>query len=225
MQADTWAKEELSPIRDKVYRYIKGMILNGELVAGERIVERELADKLNISRTPIREALFRLESQGFVKTLPRKGVVVSKMTTEEIVEIFTILSSLESLSVKLAANKVTEEDKIQLADQIKETEKLLERTDLDTKHLTDLHINVNETIYKMARSPRLYEMLHSLLEYIQAFATVGQEVPGRLRKSLEEHRAIALAVQNGDSELAEHLAKIHIANSKAAYLEALQMQP
>jgi DNA-binding GntR family transcriptional regulator len=222
MQTDTWAKEQLSPIRDKVYGYIKNMILTGELVAGERIVERELADKLNISRTPIREALFRLESQGFVKTLPRKGVVVSKMSTEEIIEIFTILSSLESLAVKLAATKVTEEDKGKLKAQIEEIEHLLARENLDTDALTDLHIDVNETIYKLAKSPRLYEMLHSLLEYIQAFATVGQEVPGRLRKSLEEHRDIAIAVRNGDSELAEHLAKIHIANSKAAYLEALQ---
>ncbi|MBN6188435.1 GntR family transcriptional regulator [Aneurinibacillus sp. BA2021] len=221
MQADTWIKEELSPIRDKVYRYIKEMILSGELAAGERIVERELADRLNISRTPIREALFRLESQGFVKTLPRKGVVVSKMSTEEIVEIFTILSSLESLAVKLAASKVEEADRNQLDEQIKEIEQLLARPDLDTRHLTDLHIDVNETIYKLAKSPRLYEMLHSLLEYIQAFAIVGQEIPGRLRKSLEEHKAVAMAVRDGESELAEQLAKIHIANSKAAYLAAL----
>ncbi|WP_047154209.1 GntR family transcriptional regulator [Aneurinibacillus tyrosinisolvens] len=223
MQTETWIKEELSPIRDKVYRYIKDLILNGELQAGERIVERELADKLNISRTPIREALFRLESQGFVKTLPRKGVVVSRMSTEEIIEIFTILSSLKSLAVKLAASKISESEKHQLAIHIDTIESLLTQETIDTKNVAELlHLEINETIYKAAKSPRLYKMLHSLLDYIQAFATVGQEIPGRVRKSMEEHRDIAMAVRNGESDLAEQLAKIHIANSKTAYLEALQ---
>lgn len=75
-----WKDEELSPIRDKVYEYIKQAIVQGVYKSGERIIERELADQLNVSRTPIREALFRLESQGFVKTLPRKGVIVSKLS-------------------------------------------------------------------------------------------------------------------------------------------------
>ena len=111
MSETGWDHSEISPIREKVFEYIKNAILNGEFKAGERIVERELAEKLNISRTPIREALFRLESLGFVKTLPRKGVVVSIMTTDEVIEIFTILANLEGLAVKLAAGKARSRSK------------------------------------------------------------------------------------------------------------------
>lgn len=79
-----WTDEELSPIRDKVCSYLKNAILRGELKAGDRLVERSIAEKLNISRTPVREALFRLESQRFVSTVPRKGVVVNEISKDEI---------------------------------------------------------------------------------------------------------------------------------------------
>ena len=77
-----WEENNLLSIREHAYIYLKEMILEGELKAGDRLIERELAGKLGISRTPIREALFRLESQGFVKTVPRKGVVVSNISEE-----------------------------------------------------------------------------------------------------------------------------------------------
>ena len=96
-----WSEENLISIRERAYLYLKDMILEGEFQAGERLAERELAEKLKISRTPIREALFRLESQGFVKTVPRKGVIVADISEKEIVEVFTILSSLEVLAAKL----------------------------------------------------------------------------------------------------------------------------
>src|SRR5690554_131259 len=107
--ADTWTQEDLSPIRDKVYAHLKDAILRGEYKAGDRLVERVLAEKLSISRTPIREALFRLETQRFVRTVPRKGVVVNEITQAEILEVFMILASLESLAARLAAQKVNDE--------------------------------------------------------------------------------------------------------------------
>src|SRR5215831_15981498 len=102
----TWEEKNLLSIREHAYLYLKKTILEGEFQAGDRLIERELAAKLNISRTPIREALFRLESQGFVKTVPRKGVVVTNISENEVIEVFTILSSLEVLAVKLAAQKM-----------------------------------------------------------------------------------------------------------------------
>jgi DNA-binding GntR family transcriptional regulator len=106
---EPWTQEELSPIRDKVYAYLKDAILRGEYKAGDRLVERVLADKLNISRTPIREALFRLETQRFVRTVPRKGVVVNEITRGEVLEVFMILASLETLAVRLAAEKINDQ--------------------------------------------------------------------------------------------------------------------
>src|SRR5574342_1416920 len=106
-----WEENNLLSIREHAYLFLKEMILEGELKSGDRLIERELAERLNISRTPIREALFRLESQGFVKTVPRKGVIVADISEKEIIEVFTILSSLEVLAAKLAVQKLDDETK------------------------------------------------------------------------------------------------------------------
>jgi len=216
MEMTGWDHTELTPIREKVFEYIKNAILQGELQAGERIVERDLAEKLNISRTPIREALFRLESLGFVKTLPRKGVVVSRMTTEEIVEVFMILSTLQSLAVKLAAQKLSTEHKKNLEQLIERIDRFLQEEN-SSEDSSQLHLEIIDAILRAAESPRLYEMLTSLFEYIRAFAYVSQDSAERRRKSFEEHRDIAKAIVNGNGELAESLTKIHLENSKQTY--------
>jgi DNA-binding GntR family transcriptional regulator len=218
-----WKDEELSPIRDKVYQYIKQAIVQGVYKSGERIIERELADQLNVSRTPIREALFRLESQGFVKTLPRKGVVVSQLTPEEVVEIFTILGSLESLAMKMAAQKATPEAREELKRIIEEIDAEFAKPEVNQEY-KNFHFDINEVIFRAAQSPRLTQMLDGLSDYIRAFVHLGYELPGRQRKAMEEHREIAMAVYNGQAELVESLTKIHLENSKRAYLEALDKQ-
>lgn len=215
-----WKEEELSPIRDKVYDYIKQAILQGVYKSGERIIERELADKLSVSRTPIREALFRLESQGFVKTVPRKGVVVSKLSPEEVVEIFTILSALESLIMKLAAQKAEPSHKEELDRIIEEIDNALSEPDGETERERGrFHFLIHDVVCRAAQSPRLAQMLDGLSDYIRSFVYLGYDLPGRRRKATEEHRELAKAIRNGEAELAEHITKIHLENSKKAYLE------
>jgi DNA-binding GntR family transcriptional regulator len=218
-----WDPEELSPIRDKAYNYMKQMIVSGKLKAGERIIERELAAQLRISRTPVREALFRLESQGFVKTIPRKGVIVASFSPEQVLEVFTILSVLSGLAVKLAAQKMDMEQKRTLDSMIREIEDVLNGKTTD-KEIGEFHINIIDTIAKAAKSPKLHELISGLFEYIRAFAQIGQQQPGRQKESLKEHHSIALAVRNGEAELAENLAKVHIENSKKAYLEIVKIR-
>ncbi|HJV45585.1 MAG TPA: GntR family transcriptional regulator [Bacillota bacterium] len=215
-----WDQSEISPIRDKVFEFIKNAILEGQFKAGERIVERELADRLNISRTPIREALFRLESVGLVKTLPRKGVVVNRMTTEDIIEIFTILSSLESLTARLATQKLNVEQELKLDRLVDRINEALNNEESGNDY-SQFHLEIREIIHEAAKSPRLHEILHSLIEYIRAFAYLSQETPERRRKAFEEHREIAKAIRNREVELAENLARIHIENSKKVYLESI----
>lgn len=218
-----WNDEQLSPIRDKVYLYIKQAIVQGVYQSGDRIIERELAGQLNVSRTPIREALFRLESQGFVRTLPRKGVVVSKLSTEEVIEIFTILSSLESLAMKLAAEKADSSQREELTHIIAEIDNALVQSQKGQEHWA-YHFKINDVICRAAHSPRLTQMLDSLSEYISAFVQLGYEQPGRLEKAMEEHRNLAAAVRDGQPELAEQYTKLHLENSKLAFLEALNKE-
>lgn len=215
-----WKDEELTPIRDKVYNYLKQAIVRGVYKSGDRIVEREVADQLKVSRTPIREALFRLESHGFVRTIPRKGVVVSKLSPEEVIEIFTILSVIESLAMKLAAQKACESHREELTRIIEEIDQALAQPIFQEEHWK-FHFKINDVICRAAQSPRLTQMLDGLSDYVRAFVQLGYELPGRMRKAMEEHRDLAKSVRDGDTELTENFTKIHVENSKRAYLEVL----
>lgn len=215
-----WTEENLISIRERVYLYIKDLILDGEFKTGDRLVERELAERLNISRTPIREALFRLESQGFVKTVPRKGVIVADISEKEIIEVFTILSSLEVLAVKLAVQKLDDETKSKFITCIQKVEECLQnKNEVD---FSDLHSELNYLLYSSAKNTKLYEILSGLSDYIRAFAKKGYQKAGRAEQSMEEHLKIMEAIVNKESDMSEYLTKIHIENSKKAYVEAVK---
>lgn len=216
-----WNEEDLSPIRDRVYEYIKQAIIQGVYQSGERIKERELAELLNVSRTPIREALFRLESQGFVTTIPRKGVIVSKLSQEEIIEIFLILSSVESLAMKLAAERANPSHRDELGAIIGEIDAMLKQNQV-TKESSVFHFKINDVICRAAQSPRLVQMLDGLSDYIRSFVQLGYGIPGRITKAMEEHRDLAQAVRDGNGDRAEELTKVHLENAKRAYLDALE---
>lgn len=215
-----WTEDNLISIRERVYLHIKNLILEGEFKTGDRLVERELAERLNISRTPIREALFRLESQGFVKTVARKGVIVADISEKEIVEVFTILSSLEVLAAKLAVQKLDDETKSKFNAAIMKVQGCLQ--DENDNDYSDLHVELNHLLYSSAKNSKLYEMLSGLSDYIRAFAKTGYKKPGRAEQSMEEHVKIMEAIINNESEMAEFLTKIHIENSRRAYLEAVK---
>lgn len=214
-----WEENNLLSIREHAYIYLKEMILEGELKSGDRLIERELAGKLGISRTPIREALFRLESQGFVKTVPRKGVVVSNISVSEVIEVFTILASLEVLAVKLAARRMDRETQLELDQKIEE---LMLLRDQAEENFNLEHIQMNRLINKASKSPKLFEILSGLIDYIHMAANMGYETPGRRKESLREHIDIMKALRDKEAEMAEYLMRIHIENSKKAYITYIE---
>lgn len=214
-----WEENNLLSIREHAYIYLKEMILEGELKSGDRLIERELAGKLGISRTPIREALFRLESQGFVKTVPRKGVVVSNISESEVIEVFTILASLEVLAVKLAARRMDRETQLELDQKIEE---LMLLRDQAEENFNLEHIQMNRLINKASKSPKLFEILSGLIDYIHMAANMGYETPGRRKESLREHIDIMKALRDKEAEMAEYLMRIHIENSKKAYITYIE---
>jgi DNA-binding GntR family transcriptional regulator len=214
-----WEENNLLSIREHAYIYLKEMILEGELKAGDRLIERELAGKLGISRTPIREALFRLESQGFVKTVPRKGVVVSNISVSEVIEVFTILASLEVLAVKLAAGRMDRETQLELDQKIEELMEIKEQAE---ENFNLEHIQMNRLINKASKSPKLFEILSGLIDYIHMAANMGYETPGRRKESLREHIDIMKALRDKEAEMAEYLMRIHIENSKKAYITYME---
>ncbi|MCE8033067.1 GntR family transcriptional regulator [Billgrantia tianxiuensis] len=218
--AETWTQEDLSPIRDKVYAYLKDAILRGEYKAGDRLVERVLAEKLNISRTPIREALFRLETQRFVRTVPRKGVVVNEITQAEILEVFMILASLESLAARLAAQKINDEIAAEIDRLMAEMDEALNDGGGDA---VELNVKYNDLIGRASGNPKLHEMLVDLKDYVRAFSNLSAALPGRTKEALREHQDILGAIRGGEEDLAESFTRIHLEKSRKAYMSRSQV--
>lgn len=217
-----WTEEELPPIRDKVCSYIKNAILKGEYKAGDRLIERNLAHKLQISRTPIREALLRLETQRFVSTVPRKGVVVNEISRDEILEVLLILSSLESLAVRLAAQKIDEEIIAEFNHEIETLQSIQQDPSvLDGEELrAEINLRYNDLIGKASKNVRLHDMLIELKDYVRAFSNLNRHTPGREIEALNEHLDILVAIRNGQADLAESYARVHIEKSKQAFMLA-----
>lgn len=216
---DLWNADEIVPMREHVYRYLKQMILEGRCSAGDRLIERDLANQLKISRTPIREALFRLEAQGLVHTVPRKGVVVSSISAERIIEIFDILTVLVGLAAERAADRIDEKTAEECGQWMKNIETFIE--DGDYGQAVNFHLSVCYFLYGIAKSPKLNQMLRDLTDYIQAFASTSYKKENRLIEAMSEHRMILDAIKRGDKETAKNRAVTHIQHSRSAYLQSI----
>lgn len=210
--------EELEVKQPQVYQMLRKAILSEEIKPGEKLVERKIATKLGVSRTPVREALRMLETEGLVKHIPRRGVVVTRLSPQEAWEIYQIRSVLEGLAARLAAEWITEEEIEHIERLLEEMEKAVEAKNL--AYLNELNNQFNDAIYTAARSPRLKQMITNLYDYIASFARIGYNLPGRIQEVLAEHRGIFEAIKRGDVEEAERLARAHVVRSCECYFVA-----
>ena len=127
------------PLRDVVFNTLREAILKGELKPGERLMELQLASKLGVSRTPIREAIRMLQQEGLAVTIPRRGAEVAKMTEKNMEDVLQIREALEILAVQLACEKVTEQQIVHLGEAVEEFERAVKTGDLKEKYVS--HIN------------------------------------------------------------------------------------
>lgn len=187
-------------LRSSIFFQLRDDILKGQFEPGENLVELKLATQYGVSRTPIREALRQLELEGLVKYLPNRGVLVEGITNEDVEDIFVIREHLETLVVKWAAKRV----------QTEEIEKMQEVLDLqefytakdDVEQVTVLDTEFHRLLLDASRSKSLRYALGSMLDYVEQARFRSLRVPGRIRDSVREHRAILEAVAAGDEQLA-----------------------
>ncbi len=205
-----------SPVREAVFVRLRRAIVSGELPPGTRLVERELAAQLGVSRTPVREAFRKLEHEGLVGQSGRKSLVVRQLSRDEVREILAIRASLEGLAAELAAEHARPA-------HMRGFRSLLARMDKaaaegDTVALAELNERFNATLYTAAGSHRLTEMLDSLREQADKFARRGYEVPGRAAEAVREHHRIVEAIAAGDRDGAARQAREHVRRSEANLL-------
>jgi len=209
--------DDMGHIRDSVFSILRNAILDKKLETGQRLVERNIAEQLGVSRTPVREAIRKLELEKLVTHVPRKGVVVSGFTKADIVEILIIRTSLEALICSIAAAKIKPQELERLESLAKQISN--EHGKMNFKKSNQLNNKFHEIIYRAAESPRLYDLLDTLREYITRFTQSAYSKPGRPEEAWEEHNRLIEALQNHDSSSADASAKRHVENSNKAFLE------
>ncbi len=152
---------------NKVFEQIKEMIVRGEIAAGKRIIETEIAESMGISRTPVREAVRKLEAEGLLNLLPRGGYVVRGLDIADIEETFEIRGILESFASNLAAKRHADKEILPLEEKMEEFQTYLDKNDL--RELTRINTEFHELLYALSRSSRLVKMIHNLRDEIYFF--------------------------------------------------------
>jgi len=216
------AREKLSPIslegfqplREMVFDVLLEAIMSGQLPPGERLMEVQLAEEIGVSRTPVREAIRRLELEGFVVMIPRKGAYVAGLSIKDVTSIFEIRSALESLAVRLGAERITEEGLAVLDENLVEFDKNYEEG--DTERYFKLDIAFHQALYKFSGNERLVQMMGNLTEQINRYRRVSMSDAVIRQHTIHEHRKIVEALRSHDPKkameaMSEHM--VHTENS------------
>lgn len=212
--------DSYKPLRELVLEAIREAIKNGTLQPRERLMEIQLADDLGVSRTPVREALRKLEQEGFIVMVPRKGAYVSDLSMKDVADVFEIRAALDGLAGGLAAERITEEELDLMERMLVEKGEAINQNDIDK--LVEADTRFHEAMYMASRNERLSNIISNLREQIQRFRLTSLSVPGRREDSLKEHRQILEAIQARDIQLARQLAQEHIENAETVLIDSLK---
>ncbi len=196
------------------------MILRGEIRPGRRIVENEIALSMGISRTPVREAVHKLEAEGLLTPLSRGGYAVRGLTVSDIEDTFDIRSILESFAGYLAATRHSEGELITLELKIDEFQRYLDRGDL--KRLSAVNTEFHEALYELSRSHRLIKMIHGLKDEIHFLRNIILNSEEMARLSNRDHREIVEAIRQRDAKKVERQLKEHIVRGKEFVLNEIK---
>jgi len=211
--------EERMPLWERIYRRLRGAIQRGEFDPGTRLVEQRLAEELGVSRTPVREALYRLEREGLVTKVPHKGIVVREQDPEELKEVLELRGLLEGYAAALAAKKGDEELFDELEEILKRSEEALEKNDID--ELVKLNTQFHETLYRRCGNHKLLELIKDLRDQFFRFRTSILRIKGMPRVSIEDHYKMLELMRKGESQAVEKLVREHIGRGKERLLREI----
>lgn len=213
-------QQEYTPLRDVVFNTLRQAIIKGDLKPGERLLEIQLADKLGVSRTPVREAIRKLELEGLVTMVPRRGTTVLGITKKHLKDVLEIRSALEELALELACRRVTPEQ----YEELVRLEALLEaKQDSDNAfELSDIDEKFHEQIYQATNNPRLVQLLANLREQMYRYRLEYMKAKDKRPRLIQEHQQIIKALKNKDSKAGRKAIYDHIVNQANAILSTLE---
>ena len=207
------------PLREIVFETIRGAIITGELQPGQRLMEVQLAEEMGVSRTPVRESIRKLELEGLVKMVPRRGAYVTPMSVNDLKEMMEIRRALEGLAAELAALNATAEEiaKLYAANQRFGESAMANDEEGIIKNDMDIH----DIIYRASGNKKLLTMINSLREQMQRFRA---EYVHRIEDKtplVNQHMEIIRKIESGESAMAKALAGEHIHCTSADMLKVL----
>ncbi len=208
------------PLREVVFNSLREAIISGELEPGERLMEVQLAEKMGVSRTPVREAIRKLELEGLVIMIPRKGTHVAELSSRDIIDVLEVRANLDGLATALATDRITPEELKSLELASRQLEINIKKQNIHGIIKKD--VEFHDIIYTASRNERLINIIFNLREQVQRYRVIYLNEFSHSNEVLKEHNAILNAMQKKDRSLAQHLAENHITNQQDAIVAELK---
>lgn len=199
---------EYLPLRDIVFQNLRNAIITGELQPGERLMETQLGEKLGVSRTPIREAIRKLELEGLVVMVPRKGAQVAQFTEKDIQDVLEVRAALDALAAKIACKKMDDRTFLKLQLAIAEYSYAAKNKELQT--MIEKDVVFHDIIIEATQNDKLIQIFNNLKEQVNRYRITYLKNTEDSETVEAEHTAILEALKSKDEEMASNLASKHI---------------
>jgi len=206
-------KKKSTSVRELAYNNLKSAVLAGRFNPGERLTEEHLAKSMGVSRTPVREALHKLESEGLVKPMERRGFSVARDSREEMEDLFDIRAALEGYAIRLICARIDDGSIDELQNLIGQAEKALQRKKLDEvfKYNTRFHDTLHGLI---AHKSRFHSLIADTRKYVLRYRKDSLHYLAGARRTIDGHKKIVLAISLKDPDLCERVMREHVQEAK-----------
>jgi DNA-binding GntR family transcriptional regulator len=201
------------PLAERVYSYLRSAIVSGHIPPEDRLVEEVIARELEVSRTPVREALHKLEREGLIEHFPNRGFTVIRETESHVAEIFEIRSILEGHILRIACESATDEFISELKSILEKAERCLAQSKIGELHRSNTLFH-DRIIHQVPGRKRLKGLVKDLREYVLRYRSATLQFPGGAERTLQGHEKIILALETGDQDLCESVMRAHIEGAK-----------
>ncbi len=211
---------DYKPLREVIFNTLREAIIVGELRPGERLMEVQLADKMGVSRTPVREAIRKLELEGLVNMVPRKGAQVADLSVKDIMNVLEVRASLDGLATALSAQRITD-------DEIKELKHVLSQfiNNVEKENLPGIikkDVEFHDIIYRSSRNEKLIQISNNLREQVHRFRVIYLKDYISTKDIMNEHMEIYDAIASKDPQEALGLAQKHIKNQEVTIVNSIK---
>lgn len=220
MKDVNYNNDEFLPLRDVVFKTLRQSIIQGDLKPGERLMEIQLAQKMGVSRTPVREAIRKLELEGLVIMTARRGAEVAPITENDLTDVLEVRKALECLAAEIACDRITQEELEELKRLIVAFKDAIMKDNLT--EIAKYDVKFHESIYAATRNKRLIQMLNNLREHIYRYRLQYIKDSRKRHTLIEEHTEIVNAIAVHDKETARKIMKTHIERQEKYIIEGLK---